>query len=264
MKHRLPTSLLLLLAALPLFAEDPPGDKPEEPKPDTPKPKTHKVAPGLFKISFEADGVFASSGTREISIDTQSWGVLTVLEAQPHGALVKKGDTLVKLDLEKIEQKLRELRFGLEVSTLDLQVAEAELKLLESTSPMELAALERSNQRVQEDLELFLKTQLPHQKQSAEVSLKGAKDALAYAEEELNQLRKMYEADDLTEETEEIILKRAQASVDRAKFALKGAELRKSETFRHTLPRKTLDIEESARRSELSLQATVRPSPSHL
>ena len=51
----------------------------------------------------------------------------------------------------------------------------------------------------------------------------------------------MYEADDLTEETEEIILKRAQASVERARFTLKGAEIRKTErVFNLQYPEKLL------------------------
>ena len=71
----------------------------------------------------------------------------------------------------------------------------------------------------------------------------------------------MYEADDLTEETEEIILKRAQASVERARFTLKGAEIRKTESLQFEIPRETLETEEGARRSELSLQTRRKTHP---
>ena len=50
------------------------------------------------------------------------------------------------------------------------------------------------------------------------MSLNRQEQYLSYSLEELNQLKKMYEADDLTEETEEIIIQRAQNDVDQAKF----------------------------------------------
>ena len=73
-----------------------------------------------------------------------------------------------------------------------------------------------------------------------------AKDMLEYEEEELRQLEKMYKADDLGEETEAIVLKRARDSVKRAKF---GLEMPKSSTttFRKfSLPRQEERIKEAA------------------
>ena len=43
------------------------------------------------------------------------------------------------------------------------------------------------------------------------MNLKSSEQYLVCAAEELNQLKKMYEADDLTEETEEIILQRSKS-----------------------------------------------------
>ena len=69
------------------------------------------------------------------------------------------------------------------------------------------------------------------------MSLKTSEQYLAYAAEELNQLKKMYEADDLTEETEEIILQRAQYQYERAKFSHEAAKIRNEETLQVQLPR---------------------------
>ena len=252
---------LLLISSLTLWAKETTNDPEEKQKAEIPKPKTHKVVPSLFRITFDADGSFAAPDLHEVSIDTQSWSMLTVIEALSHGAEVSKGEVLVKLEREKIEQKIRDLRLELEVTALDLKVAEAELELQKNTSPLEMAAIERRNKQVQEDLNFYRKTQLPHKKESAEAALKSAKDSLSYVEEELKQLKKMYEADDLTEETEEIILKRAQASVERARFTLKGAEIRKTESLQFEIPRETLETEEGARRSELSLQTRRKTHP---
>ena len=48
--------------------------------------------------------------------------------------------------------------------------------------------------------------------------MQRASNFLEYVQEELKQLEKMYKADDLTEETEEIVLKRARNNVDQMKF----------------------------------------------
>ena len=68
------------------------------------------------------------------------------------------------------------------------------------------------------------------------MNLKSSEQYLAYAAEELNQLKKMYEADDLTEETEEIILQRAQNQYDRAKFSLEAAKIRNEDLLKFNSP----------------------------
>ena len=129
-------TILSFLIALPMLAlEEPEPEPPAEKKEEAPKPKTHKVTKDTFKVEFEVDGIFMDAGASEVSIETKSWATLTVLEALPQGASVKKGQSLVKLDLEKIDEKIRDLHFEMELTTLDLQVAEADLQLLELLSP---------------------------------------------------------------------------------------------------------------------------------
>ena len=46
----------------------------------------------------------------------------------------------------------------------------------------------------------------------------------------------MYEVDDLTEETEEIILQRAQNQYDRAKILLEAAKIRNEDLLKNSTP----------------------------
>ena len=46
----------------------------------------------------------------------------------------------------------------------------------------------------------------------------------------------MYEEDDLTEETEEIIITRTQNEVNRLKFALEGAKIRNEKSLKIQIP----------------------------
>ena len=67
----------------------------------------------------------------------------------------------------------------------------------------------------------------------------------------------MYEADDLTEETEEIILQRTKNQVDRAKFLLEGAIKRDKQFNEVVVPREVISIEDAYDRKKLSM-ATIR------
>ena len=91
---------------------------------------------------------------------------------------------------------------------------------LEQSTPLSLASRKRSKEQSEEDLAYFEKTDRTHREKAAKQNLKRSTDYLSYAKEELEQLQKMYAADDLTEETEEIILTRAKNSVASAQFRM--------------------------------------------
>ena len=84
----------------------------------------------------------------------------------------------------------------------------AELDNLKESTPQKLEAAKRSHRVANEDFTYFDKTNRVQREKSARFNLKSAEQRLENALEELKQLEKMYKADDLTEETEEIILKR--------------------------------------------------------
>ena len=74
-----------------------------------------------------------------------------------HGSTVKKGDVLVELDTEKLDQALRDLETEQRLSELSIQQADAELPVLEKLMPLELAEAERLKKQAAEDQERFLK-----------------------------------------------------------------------------------------------------------
>ena len=79
-------------------------------------------------------------------------------------------------------------------------------------------------------------------------SVKSAVEYLEYAKEELRQLEKMYRSKDLTEETEEIILRRTRFQVESSEVQLKEAELRRDVTLKVELPRREIKAREAAAR----------------
>ena len=237
--------------------EEPKKDKKEKPKTTTPE-KKH------IRIELSLKGFFEDPDAVPISIDTKNWPEIKVTKPPTQGRKVKKGDLLLGLEQEKISRRMDLVNFDLSMVELDRQVLSSELKLDEALAPMEKEELERVEGYVKQDFERFKEIELPFDKKAADMTLKSYRDSLAYATEELNQLKKMYEADDLTEETEEIILQRTQNQVNRAKFMLEGA-INRNERFHQILvPREVVAVEDSFNRKKLSMSTLRKIMPLEL
>lgn len=227
-------------------------------QPQAAEESTHTVKRDGLKIEVNLTGHFEAAQSWPVVLRPNSWSSFTVVKAVPHGSQVKKGDQLVWLDTSKIDQQLQDLEHDAQLGKLNLRVAELETELLQKTVPLDLRAAERGRRIADEDLNYFMKTDRAFQIESAEQSLQSSRNSLEYAEEELKQLKEMYEADDLTEETEEIILKRARDDVDRAKFYLKSTQLRTKKSVEQGLPREEQQLIDAARRAEIAMsKATV-------
>ncbi len=230
-----------------------PASKESKPAPvPTPTPPaTHTVKKELLKVVVNLDGVFAAEKTREIVVAPKEWTALSVENAVPHGTRVRKGDVLLTFDTEKLDRAIADLRTELKLSELTLQQNEGQLQSLDKTTPLELDAGRRAARDAEEDRKYFFEVDRPFTLRAIDFSLKVTAQALEYEEEELRQLEKMYEADEITEETEEIVLKRARDSVERAKFMLEYARLTRDHILQFTLPRAEESVNELTRRKSL-------------
>src|SRR5262249_34037885 len=148
-----------------------------------------------------------------------------------------------------------------ELAELSLKQAQEELPILEKTVPIDLAQARETKKQADEDLKKFLEVDKPLSIESAEHMAKSSAHFLEYAKEELKQLQKMYRSKDLTEETEEIILKRQQHQVESAEFALKSALNRRDQTLKVDLPRRELSAREAAAKQTLALEKTEATTP---
>jgi len=246
--------LVLIGRCSPLDAAEPPKDAQaaaEAKKDAPPKPSTVKVKKGPFRIEVSLDGVFEAQHMTEMVLRPQEWVGLTVLSAVEHGTVVRRGDLLLALDLEKIDRAIADLRAELEVTDLTMQQAEQSLHMLEASTPLDLAAGQRAAQAASEDLKLYVDVNRPLLLRTHDFSLTMAKETLEYQEEELRQLEKMYKADDLTEETERIVLRRARNAVERAKFMYERAKIEHDHALKYDVPRGDEKVKDSAQRAAL-------------
>jgi len=223
-------------------------------KPDA--PATHTVKKGPLRITVDLDGVFEARSTSEIAIRLDEYApspALVVVSAVKHGARVKKGDVLLKLETEKLDKMIDDVRTDTNLSELTLKQAEDSLATLEKTTPLDLAANERAEKINAEDRKYYFDVQRPFNLKMAEFNLKRARNSMEYTEEELRQLEKMYAADEVTEETEAIVLKRARDQLESAKMMVESAQIRRDQDLKFDIPRTDDRTKEASQRRELEI-----------
>ena len=235
----------------------------EKPKPPvvTPKTPTHKVTSTPFKIEISLKGIFESSEMTEISVMPETWTDWLVMKAVEHGKHVHAGETLVEVDTKKLKEAIIDKERDIRISELNLVHSEEDIRNLENSLPLNLEEAERTRKESQEDLLGFIEEELPFSQKSARFYVKNSQNYLEYEKEELRQLEKMYKEDDLTEETEEIILKRQRDTVERAKFSLERTERNSKKSLEVRLPRRESFLKSNARKQSLQWENSKTSLP---
>ncbi len=222
------------------------------PSPATAAAPTYTVKREPFKIQFDLDGYFESRNMTEIIFHPEEWTSFTVVQAVEHGARVKKSDVLVEFDSEKIDKAVADLRTEQQIAEVALKQSEDLVSVLEKSTPLDLETSQRAQRIAEEDQKNYLEIIRPMEIKAVDKNLKFNKQYLEYDREELEQLEKMYKADDLTEETEKIVLKRARDTVERAEFSVEQSELRRDQLLKYQIPRMDEQIKEAVQRRTLA------------
>lgn len=216
--------------------------------------EANKVAePSVVKL----DGTFESSASVAIKAGTKEIKSLAIERIVAHGAIVEKGQNLVWFKTEEIDKQIANAELEARLAEVALRDAEFKFKQFQESQQLDRQAAERTRKRAREDFDQFVRVDREQQIKSTEFNLRNVKASLENAEEELAQLEKMYLEDDLTEESEEIVLKRARQAVDQARFRLESGELQAKQTLEKTIPRLSVDQESGLARAELTFESAV-------
>jgi HlyD family secretion protein len=217
-----------------------------------------------FSVTHSLTATALPDESQPISLDAEAWEDFSILRIAAHGSAVKKGDVLVVFDAEGIDRKITDTRQAIATETLGLAQAELELATLGKTVPEQLARLRRNADEAAEELAYFTGTRRKASEDAAAQSLKRNEQLLASKKEELKQLLKMYEADDITEETEEIILQQQKDTVEYAEFALRMEILDHKRTLAVNLPREAVALTEKRDDTALLLEKGEKGLPRSL
>jgi len=219
------------------------------------KPATVKVEKSNLTSAVVVKGAIDAGKSDEVSVKPKAWlGPLVIKKvAVEHGAPVKKGDVLLEFDGEKLDQMLRETKLDRAMADLSIRQSELELPILEKQLPLDLAAAEREAKNAADDLARFLEVDKPQSILSTEFQLKSSAFNLDYSRDELKQLQKMYKDKDLTEETEEMVLKRQKHSLEMAEYSSKQSKIFAEQSLKVTLPRREITARDAATKAEIAL-----------
>lgn len=232
------------------------------PAPGTgPAANVHTIKKSPIKITVDLDGFFESRKMREIAVKPEEWAGLRVDEAVSHGTRVKEGEVLIKLETERLDQAIADIQADLRLNDVAIRLAEDQLRVAEALAPLDMEQGQRTARTAAEDQSAYFEVERPFYLKMIEFNLTDAKNKLEYDEEELRQLEKMYKADDITEETEKIVLKRAQDTVERSKFAVEYNQLNHDQTAKYAIPRMDNKIKDNAQRRTLDWEKIKNELP---
>ena len=265
MKRKLIANLISLTIILGhVFAED------QKPNPETgnnskepsePTPSEHTAKTGPFHIKVELDAFFSAEKEHKISLSPEAWADMTLISALLHGTKVKKGQSILSLETKKLKKTIEEIEIGSPSAELALKLLESELASLEKSTPLIIEKTQREKNIADENLSYYEKVGHPEAIRATELSLHFAMQGYDYAKEEYEQLLKMYEADDLTEETEEIILKRAKNSFERASENLRLSKMSINRQLKISLPQQLISKKSTAVIGEITFQDSMLVLP---
>ncbi len=270
---------MALLGGL-VFTQETAVDKGIKEKPATPaaaakpaiataKPAVHKVEKKPFTVELAVSGILGAAEAVEVRYRPQlslmpspNQGPLTIRTIVDHGTAVKQGEQLVAFDTRKIDEVIADVENEKKMLENSLKLAEEELPLYEKAAPMDRALAENSKQRADEALKYFVEVGRPEAEKRANYSVKSSKFMLEFYQEELRQLQKMYKANDLTEDTEKIVLRRQEYYVELGQFMYQMALVQHDYTMKFTLPHQHKDLADAQARQTIlleKLRATQEP-----
>ena len=204
------------------------------------------------------DGVFESVKAVELSADTEQVKSLEIKRIIAHGSVVSKGQNLIWFETEAIDDQIEEAESALRLAELEFRDQEFAYKQFIETQKLDRQAADRSHKKAKQDYDNFVQVDRERQIETANYNLTNAQASLENAQEELQQLEQMYKEDDLTEESEEIVLKRAKQSVENAKYRLRGTRISTDRSLKQDIPRATAEQEESLSRAQMAHAKAIR------
>ncbi|MFC4993421.1 efflux RND transporter periplasmic adaptor subunit [Rubritalea tangerina] len=201
----------------------------------------YEVKKELFEQSVRVQGIAAPQNAAEVVIAPEIWGDFIVEKVLPQGTKVEKGQQIVWIDTKKVDKYIQEQELERKIDGIRLQKAQQELAELKLKTQRDLLVAKRNYEREVENYKRYQEVDLPDQIASTKFDGEKSEWYLSYTREELRQLLKMYEADGLTEETEEIIVQRAQNSVKSGEFSNKQKQKQVKFQLETGIPRQEVD-----------------------
>lgn len=225
-----------------------------------PSPPTHLVKPGKLSFTVTGEGVFVADEPFEVRLKlNRHQGELKIASVAANRAAVKKGETLLELDPFAISNEVAASENELATAKANLTKAEADAELGEKGDALAMRIQEQETKNAEAAVRWWEKVDGPHMLAQTELQVRMSKANAEDQGDELEQLRKMYRAEELTTETADIVVKRALRQLEVAKLSSKISEERAEKVEAHTYAiakQAVLDALEQSRQKLAMLKVT--------
>lgn len=184
-------------------------------------------------------------------------GELVLLEVLPHGAEVAEGGVVAELDPRALDRELADAALELASARVRDEGLVRRHAVEEAAARSQLAQAESALDRARRALAGWKERELAFSERQAQLQRRYEAANVEDQQDELAQLQAMYQADELTDATEQIVLKRSQRAL--AITEVGNALARDRREYQRTLQEK-LELEsreEAVRVQEQALARTV-------
>ncbi|QQL43867.1 hypothetical protein [Sulfuriroseicoccus oceanibius] len=213
---------------------------------------SYTVKKDEFSQRIAINGTLMPAEAYPLMASPKRFTTLRITHIAPHASSIKKGESIVEFDLSSLDDQIESLEKSIELQKLGLKRSKLDLDATTKLTPIAMEETEAALEQAKADFDYLMETTIPIEKEEAKRSVINSKRNLAYSQEELRQLEKMYVEDDLTEETEEIVLKRIKWQVDNGEFNLRRAEIGAKRKLEVEIPRSIQKATQDLKRTTIT------------
>lgn len=178
---------------------------------------TTATAPATLTL----DGYLAPLDPQEAKFRLRQFaGPLKVKQVVAHGAAVHAGEVLIQFDTADIDEAIVMTASELEVARAAGAKQQVDQTLGEQNDAQALAIANDAVADAELGLDWWTRSELPKLEKQLELQLKNSQFAVGDQEDELEQLRRMYKSEELTNATADIVVKRAVRALEQSKVML--------------------------------------------
>ena len=233
----------------------------EEQQPADSAPKTLTVSARPFKLKVELTGTFEARNMTPVRVPAKTFDAVKLEWVAEPGEQVKKGDVILKLDMSEMTANLPALKAAEQVAEHSLVQAREDLRQSEIATEFQLAQTERAIQVAREDFDYWMKQDWVFKYRQFELDESANELHLETMKMELSELKRMYEADDLIETTEGLVLRRVEQSTNRGVLGWERQKLRLSWEKKVTIPRELEQQQKKLRVAEMQYETAMKNLP---
>lgn len=244
--------VVLLLAGLPMAAAQDPERPPQS-------VESAVIERRDFSTDEMRKGTFVPADFDEISLWFEEYkGELLMIEVVEHGTPVNDGDVIARIDGGGISEQIEQLERQVKSAALNFQNTGERALLSEKSSALALDNARYDLEQSRRDLEGWERYELDFSQRNAEMTELYTQNNIDDQKDELDQLEMMYRDDELTDATEEIVLKRSRRDLARSMKSLKNLKDRRAYTVAFAEAAQSVRLRRAVNAKEAALDKLLK------